>query len=99
MNKVMIKATLFERHASANNSAKRLVEKELDVRYFSSMEKFQEWYNKFKVKLWEDDKSKVDMVEGIYVRTEEIVLDNTAEPKQISLQATFRNGVSYYYAA
>ncbi len=96
----MIKATLFERHKyNTPNSIKRLLEKELDVRFFSSREKYQEWYDTFKDKLWEDDKSKVEMGEGIYIRVEEIDVDNTSEPKRLALQATFRNGVSYFYAA
>lgn len=95
----MIKATLFERHISPSKEVKQLLEKELDVRYFSSMEKFLEWYDKFKEKLWEDDKSKVDVAEGIYVKTEELIVDDINEPKHVSKQAKFRDGVSYFYAA
>lgn len=95
----MIKATLFERHASPLKEVKQLLEKELDVRYFSSMEKFLQWYDKFKEKLWEDDQSKVDVAEGVYIKTEELLVDDLKEPKQISKQAKFREGVSYFYAA
>ena len=35
------------------------------------MGKFLEWYDNFKEKLWEDDKTKVEIAEGIYVKTEE----------------------------
>lgn len=96
----MVKATLFERYKyDTPNSIKRLLEKELDVRYFSSKDKFQEWYDTFKEKLWEDDKTKVEMAEGIYIKVEEIDLDDTSQPKRLAFQATFRDGVSYFYAA
>jgi len=71
----------------------------LEVRYFSSMNEFHTWYDQFKAKLWEDDASKVDLVEGVYVETEEISMNDTTPPRRLRKNATFRDGVSYYYAS
>lgn len=97
----MIKATLVERYIKSENRVKRSKVEEIvhEVRYFSSMEKFNEWYDTFKAELWEDDKTKVDLTEGIYVRTEEVKLDNVEKPAKIRQYATFRNGVSMRYAS
>ncbi len=97
----MIKATLKERYILSADGIKRQRTEEIihEVRYFSSMEKFHEWYDKFKAKLWEDDPKKVDMVEGVYVVTEKIKADDISKPETLSKYASFREGVSYFYAA
>lgn len=96
----IIKATIKERYIFSDKGIIRqgLHEINHDIRYFSSREKFHEWYETFKDKLWEDDPSKVDLAEGIYVETEELDLDNTAPPRRLQTFATFREGTSYYYA-
>lgn len=97
----IIEATIKERYIFSDRGVIRqgLHEINHDVRYFSSREKFHEWYETFKDKLWEDDSSKVDLVEGIYVETKEIELDNVEPPKRLQTYATFRNGTSYHYAS
>ena len=73
----MIKAKVVERYIkSISGAPKSKVETIVhEERYFSSKEKFQEWFDLFKAQLWEDDKTKVKLIEGIYVETEEIQFD------------------------
>lgn len=97
----MIRARIIEKYIKSSSFGMKRsgVEKIVhEERFFSSMEKFHEWYNTFKDKLWEDDPAKVDLVEGIYVQTEEVVLDDTTAPERVRLYATFRPDVSYRYA-
>ena len=97
----MIKARIIEKYIkSSSQGMKRSgIEKIIhEERYFSSMEKFHEWYDTFKEKLWEDDPSKVDLVEGIYVQTEELIVDDLTPPERVRSYATFRPDVSYRYA-
>lgn len=96
----IIKATIKERYIFSDKGIIRqgLHEINHDIRYFSSREKFHEWYETFKDKLWEDDPGKVDLAEGIYVETEELDLDDTSPPRRLQTYATFRDGTSYYYA-
>ena len=96
----MIRAKIIERYIKSGHEQKhaRIQEIVHETRLFSDMDKFHEWYDTFKHELWEDDKSKVDMVEGIYVKTEEVQVDDISKPKRLRLYATFRNGVSYKYA-
>ena len=97
----MVKAVLKEKYIVSTDRIKRQGVAEIihETRYFSSMDKFHKWYDQFKSKLWEDDQSKVDLVEGIYVEVEEMKVDDFSVPKSLSKYATFREGVSYYYAA
>jgi len=96
----MIKAQIIERYIMSTQARKHSKLEEIvhETRYFSSMDKFHEWYDSFKHQLWEDDKTKVDLAEGIYVKTQEVAIDNVEPPKRLRLYATFRNGVSYKYA-
>lgn len=97
----MIKAELKERYIYSDSGVRRqgLHEIILETRYFSSEEKYQQWYNSFKNKLWEDDPKKVDLVEGVYVEKTLLSVDDTSEPVRINLYATFRDGTSYKYAS
>jgi hypothetical protein len=97
----MIKAELKERYIYSENGVKRLGLHEiiLETRYFSSEEKYQEWFNIFKDKLWEDDPKKVDLVEGIYVEKTLLNVDDVSAPHTMNLYATFREGTSYRYAS
>lgn len=97
----MIKAELKERYIYSENGVKRLGLHEiiLETRYFSSEEKYQEWYLTFKDRLWEDDPKQVDLVEGVYVVKTVLDVDNVTPPSRINLHATFRNGTSYRYAS
>ncbi|MFM7023826.1 MAG: hypothetical protein ACKOXB_12720 [Flavobacteriales bacterium] len=97
----MIKAVLKEKYIVSTDRIKRQGVEEIihETRYFTSMNEFHKWYDKFKAKLWEDDHSKVDLVEGIYVEVEELKADDLSVPKALSKYASFREGVSYYYAA
>lgn len=97
----MVRAKIIEKYIKSTKDGKRGLVQEIvhETRYFSSKELFHQWYNSFKEELWEDDPSKVDMVEGIYVKLEEIELDNLAKPKRLKLYATFRPGISYRYAS
>jgi hypothetical protein len=99
-NIAMIRAKIIERYIKSGHERKHAKIEEIvhETRIFSSMDKFHEWYDTFKEELWEDDKSKVDMAEGIYVKTDEVEVDNVAKPKRLRLYATFRNGVSLKYA-
>jgi hypothetical protein len=98
---IMIKAKVIERYIkSVNGSPKSKIETIVhEERFFSSQEKFQAWFDLFKAKLWEDDKNKVKLIEGIYIETEEIELDNMEKPKKLKLYASFREGISYNYAS
>ena len=53
----MIKAELKERYILSAGGIKRQRVEEIvhETRYFTNMDKFHEWYDKFKAKLWEDD--------------------------------------------
>ena len=98
----MIKAQIIERYirTNVNGGARRRLDEIIhETRYFSTKEKFHEWLDTFKGELWEDDPQKVKLVEGIYVETEEIELDNLEKPRRLRLYASFRNGVSYKYAS
>jgi len=97
----MIKAELKERYILSANGIKRQRIEEIvhEVRYFTNMDEFHKWYDKFKAKLWEDDPKKVDLVEGVYVVTEEIKANDTSIPEVLTKYASFRDGVSYHYAA
>jgi hypothetical protein len=97
----MIKAELKERYILSAGGIKRQRVEEIvhETRYFTNMDKFHEWYDKFKAKLWEDDSKKVDMIEGVYVVTEELKTNDNSIPETLSKYASFRDGVSYYYAA
>ena len=96
----MIKATLKERYISSENGIPHDRVKEIvhDVRIFSTQRKLDEWLQTFQDQLWQDDPTKVNLVEGIFVDTERIIVDNTTPPKKLRQYATFRRGVSYYYA-
>lgn len=96
----MIKATLKERYISSENGIAHEQIKEIihETRIFTSDERFNEWIQTFKQQLWQDDPNKVKLVEGIYVDKQYITVDNTTPPQQIRQYATFRKGVSYYYA-
>ncbi len=94
----MIKAEIKERYIQPGSSREdALQEKIHDVRYFSSLEKFQTWYSTFKEQLWKDDEDKVNMVEGIFVVTTEVAIDDLTPPKTLRQHATFQPGISYYY--
>lgn len=97
---VLIRARLIEKYIDKSSSLKAKCIKKIthEERFFSSMEKFHEWYDTFKDTLWENDPSKVELVEGVYVHLEELELDNTSKPKSVNSQATFRQEVSYKYA-
>jgi hypothetical protein len=97
----MIKAKVVERYIkSVNGAPKSKVETIVhEERFFSTQEKFQEWFDSFKAQLWEDDKTKVKLIEGVYIETEEIQLDNMEIPRKLRLYASFREGVSYNYAS
>ena len=64
----VIKATIYEKYIYSNNGHKRLglLENEIETRFFSSFEKYQEWYETFKSKLWQDDQNNFDLAEGTY---------------------------------
>ena len=96
----MIKATIRERYISSENGIAHEQVKEIihDTRLFSSEEKFNQWLQIFQHELWQDDPTKVKLVEGIYVDKQEVEVDDTTPPQQIREYATFRKGVSYYYA-
>nr|WKN36631.1 hypothetical protein K4G66_30165 [Tunicatimonas sp. TK19036] len=97
----MIKATIRERYISSENGIAHEQVKEIihESRIFSTEQKFDEWLQSFKHELWQDDPAKVKLVEGIYVDKQEIKVDDVTPPKQIRKYATFRKGVSYYYAS
>lgn len=97
----MIKATLKERYISSENGIAHEQIKEIihETRIFTSDERFNEWIQTFKQQLWQDDPNKVKLVEGIYVDKQYIPVDDTTPPRHIRQYATFRKGVSYYYAA
>ncbi len=97
----MIRATLKERYISSENGIAHEQIKEIvhETRIFTSDDQFNAWIQSFKHQLWQDDPSKVKLVEGIYVDKQYIAVDDTAPPRQICRYATFRQGVSYYYAA
>ncbi len=82
--------------ASPTNKSKKSFTKRVS---FTSDEQFNAWIQRFKQQLWQDDPNKVKMVEGIYVDKQYITVDDTTPPRQIRQYATFRKGVSYYYAA
>ena len=96
----MIKATLKERYISSENGIAHEQVKEIihETRIFSSERKLDEWLQTFKDHLWQDDPAKVKLVEGIFVDQQEIRVDDTTPPKRLRQYATFRRGVSYYYA-
>ena len=96
----MIKATIRERYISSENGIAHEQVKEIihDTRLFSSEKKFNQWLQTFQHELWQDDPTKVKLVEGIYVDKQEVAVDDTTPPQQIREYATFRKGVSYYYA-
>ncbi len=97
----MIKATLKERYISSENGIAHEQIKEIihETRIFTSDERFNTWIQTFKDQLWQDDPNKVKLVEGIYVDKQYILVDDTTPPRQLRRYATFRKGVSYYYAA
>lgn len=97
----MIKATLKERYISSENGIAHEQLKEIvhETRIFSSEQKLDEWLQTFRHQLWQDDPAKVKLVEGIYVDKQEIKVDDTTPPAKLRQYATFRRGVSYYYAS
>ena len=97
----MIKAILKERYISSENGIPHERIKEIihETRIFSSERKLDEWLQTFQHQLWQDDPAKVRMVEGIYVDKQEIKVDDTTPPAKLRQYATFRRGVSYYYAS
>ena len=97
----MIRATIVERYVKTENGIERSKVDHLihETRYFSSMAKYKEWFNTFKHELWEDDITKVDLMQGIYVKTEKVELDNVDKPQKVKQYATFRNGISMKYAS
>ncbi|MDW7692892.1 hypothetical protein R9C00_10825 [Flammeovirgaceae bacterium SG7u.111] len=97
---MLIKASIIEKYIKSERGIKRSgIETVLiETRFFSSMDKFHEWYDTFKEQLWEDNQEKVDKVEGVYVKTEELTIDDVNAPSKINQYATFRPGVSYRYA-
>ena len=97
----MIKATIKERYISSENGIAHEHVKEIthETRLFSTESHYDAWLQTFKHQLWQDDPAKVKLVEGIYVIKEEVEVDNIAPPRKICQYATFRRGVSYYYAA
>lgn len=97
----MIKATLKERYISSENGIAHEQVKKIvhETRIFSSEAKFDEWLQTFKHQLWQDDPAKVKLVKGIYVVKQDIKVDDTTPPPKLRQYATFRRGVSYYYAA
>ncbi len=97
----MIKATLKERYISSENGIAHEQIKEIihETRIFTSDERFNAWIQIFKHQLWQDDPNKVKLVEGIYVDKQYIRVDDITPPRQLRQYATFRKGVSYYYAA
>ncbi|MEQ9438488.1 MAG: hypothetical protein RIG62_05550 [Cyclobacteriaceae bacterium] len=98
---MMIKATIRERYISSENGIAHEQVREIihESRIFSTEEKFDEWLQTFKHELWQDDPAKVKLVEGIYVDKQEVKVDDTTAPKRLRKYATFRKGVSYYYAS
>ncbi len=97
---MLIKASIIEKYIKSERGIARagVATSVIETRFFSSMDKFHEWYDTFKEQLWEDNKEKVDKVEGIYVKTEELKIDDTSVPAKINQYATFRPGISYKYA-
>ena len=96
----MTKAQLIEKFIRSDKGHKRNSLESIvhETRYFTTKEKFNEWFDTFKADLWEDDATKVNVVEGIYVKTEEIKMDNIEKPERLKLYASFRTGISYKYA-
>lgn len=96
----MIKATLKERYISSENGIahERIREIVHETRIFSSERKLDEWLQTFRHQLWQDDPTKVALVEGIYVVQQKISVDDTTPPAKLRQYATFRRGISYYYA-
>ena len=97
---MMIQAILKEHYIYSDQYGPRQGVKEeiLETRYFSSEEKFKQWYNTFKDKLWEDTPGSKDLCEGIFIEKHYLPVDNMAPPKELQKHATFRKGVSRYYA-
>jgi hypothetical protein len=96
----MIKATLKERYISSENGIAHEGVKEIihETRIFTSERQLEKWLQTFRHQLWQDDPAKVKLVEGIYVEKQRIEVDDTNPPAKLSQYATFRKGVSYYYA-
>ena len=103
----MIKAVIKERYIHSSPGAVHDHTEEIihDTRFFSTLEKYNEWYDSFKDQLWMDDLEKVDptktqlkLAEGIFVETSEVALDDMTPPEKLAQFATFRKGVSTPYA-
>ena len=96
----MIKATLKERYINSEDGRSNQQIKEIihESRIFSSERALERWLDTFRHLLWQDDPTKVKLVEGIFVDTQTITLDDTTPPAKLRQYATFRQGVSYYYA-
>ena len=96
----MIKATLKEKYISREDGIAYGQRKEIvhETRLFSSEQKLEDWLQTFRHQLWQDDPAKVKLVEGIFVDTQVVEVDDVAPPRKTCQYATFRQGVSYYYA-
>jgi len=96
----LIRAVIKEKFIFSDKDISRQGIKEIEheARFFSSREKYDEWYQTFKDKLWEDKPGTKDLREGVYVETTHIHVDDTSEPERIQKYATFRKGISHYYA-
>ncbi len=97
---MIIKAILKEHYIYSDEYGPRqgVREEVLETRFFSSEESFQNWYDSFKDQLWEDTPGSKDLCEGIYVEKQYVPIDNMAPPKELHKHATFRKGISRYYA-
>jgi len=54
-----------------------------ESRIFSTEEIFNEWLQRLRQQLWQDDPAKVRLVEGIYVDKQTIKADDTTPPKKL----------------
>ena len=97
----IIKAVIKEKFIYSDKDAPRqgLYELDHDVRFFSSEEKYQEWYDSFRKDLWEDLPGTKDLREGVYVEKFYIPIDDITPPSRLQKYATFRKGISGYYDA
>lgn len=95
----IIKAEIKERYISKNDHHLNIMDELVhETRYFSSLKKFQAWFDTIKESLWCDQEDKVNLVEGIFIVTNEIELDNMTPTSIDCKYAEFRPEVSFYYA-
>ena len=96
---VVIRATIIEKYIPDGIEKKDLEIVETTVRFFSTRDKFHQWFNSFKDKLWEYDPDKVEVIQGIYVKVEEVEVDDMSPPENLGLFAKFNKELSYKYAS